>query len=456
MGVGEKHSRMRWLWGLCVALAVFTAVTAKPAGLGDSDQTELELESEFISELLTNLLVPAERQAREIADEQDEEEVVEITEVETAEGEAMEDSEALKEAKKVEVSRFNNYIDAIYRRMNAALKAKLMDPMELNLDEKPKKNDVKKGKLEKTRVLREALDEEDTEIDEDSLGEAAKAEEEDGEARGMKGRKKERSKEERLAEKNDRRARKKKKSDAKDKKKAMKEKKMKAREKKKEMKKKMEMKAKKSKDTKEKKMEAKRKRKNKDVRESRSNRKNKNKKKGQNKNKNKPTNKRKNNNKRGKDSMRNNEKKARKGNDGKDEKMVGSLSGIATMIREGDVAVVDEETHKVVTSEFRVGPLQLQVSKIYGRGKARTVKTAKAITDVMSGTLVLKVKPDGTAHVKKVVFKKPENVEVKGKLSENDPRSLNYLRNSVNKMRPLAAMKVLKTARYVLKSPNAN
>merc|ERR1712141_225762 len=196
--------------------------------------------------------------------------------------------------------------------------------------------------------------------------------------------------------------------------------------------------------------------KNKDVRESRSNRKNKNKKKGQNKNKNKPTIKRKNNNKRGKDSMRNNEKKARKGNDGKEEKMVGSLSGIATMVRDGDGTVVDEETHKVVTSEFSVGPLQLQVSKIYGRGKARTVKTAKAITDVMSGTLVLKVKPDGTAHVKKVVFKKPENVEVKGKLSENDPRSLNYLRNSVNKMRPLAAMKVLKTARYVLKSPSSN
>merc|ERR1712088_139529 len=207
--------------------------------------------------------------------------------------------------------------------------------------------------------------------------------------------------------------------------------------------KKMELKAKKSKEPKEKKMEAKRNRKNKVERESRSNRKNKDKKKGQNKNK--KTNKQK----------KNTEKKARKGSDGKDEKMVGSLSGIATMMRDGDVTVVDEETHKVVTSEFSVGPLQLQVSKIYGRGKARTVKTAKAITDVMSGTLVLKVKPDGTAHVKKVVFKKPENVEVKGKLSDNNPRSLNYLRNSVNKMRQLAAMKILKTARYVLKSPSS-
>merc|ERR1711878_73678 len=235
MGVGEKHSRMRWLWGLCVALAVFTAVTAKPAGLGDPDQTDLELESEFITELLTNLLVPAERQGREIADEQDEEEVVEITEVETAEveGEAMEDSEALKEAKMVEVSRFNNYIDAIYRRMNAALKAKLMDPMELNLDEKAKKNEAKKGKSEKTRVLREALDEEDTEADVDRMGKPAKTEKKAGKMKGM-------SKEERLAEKKRRRERKKKKNEAKDKKNEMKEKKMNAKEKKKEMKEKKE------------------------------------------------------------------------------------------------------------------------------------------------------------------------------------------------------------------------
>merc|ERR1711953_908388 len=152
------------------------------------------------------------------------------------------------------------------------------------------------------------------------------------------------------------------------------------------------------------------------------------------------------------DTKKNNKGK-NKARDDKSEKMVGSLSGIATMERAGDVKVEDEDNHKVVSSEFSVGPLQLQVSKIYGKGKARTVKTAKAVTEVMTGTLVLKVKPDGTAHVKKVVFKKPENVEVKGKLSENNPRSLNSMRNSVNKMRPLAAMKILKTARYVLKSP---
>merc|ERR1712165_586521 len=388
-------------------------------------------EAEFITELLTKLLVPAAREGRQIDEEQDEEEVVEVAEAEMAEveGEAMEDSEALKEAKKVEVSRFNNYIDAIYRRMNAALKAKLMDPMELNLDEKAKKNEGKKGKSgKKSRVLRQVEEEdedenedgEETEVAVDRLGKAAKKG--GNKKNGKKGKGK--SKDERQAEKQRKKDLKKKKKDGKGKN-----------------------------------AQAKNKRKNKkSQRESRSGHKNKKNVNNKNKNKNKKDSNKKGKGK-GKNARKNNNaksKKGRKDSEGKGEKMVGSLSGIASMERKGDVKVMDEENHKVVTSEFSVGPLQLQVSKIYGRGKARTVKTAKAITDVMSGTLVLKVKPDGTAHVKKVVFKKPENVEVKGKLSENDPRSLNYLRNSVNKMRPLAALKVLKTARYVLKSPNAN
>merc|ERR1712217_880823 len=283
--------------------------------------------------------------------------------------------------------------------------------MELNLDEKVKKTPDKKKSGKKSRVLRHVEEEdedenedgEETEVAVDRLGKAAKKG--GNKKNGKKGKGK--SKDERQAEKQRKKDLKKKKKDGKGKN-----------------------------------AQAKNKRKNKkSQRESRSGHKNK-----------------KNGNGKGKNARKNNNaksKKGRKDSDGKGEKMVGSLSGIASMERKGDVKVMDEENHKVVTSEFSVGPLQLQVSKIYGRGKARTVKTAKAITEVMSGTLVLKVKPNGTAHVKKVVFKKPENVEVKGKLSENDPRSLNYLRNSVNKMRPLAAMKVLKTARYVLKSPAA-
>lgn len=130
----------------------------------------------------------------------------------------------------------------------------------------------------------------------------------------------------------------------------------------------------------------------------------------------------------------------------------GSLSGIATLRRSGPVEITEEEDHKIISSEFSVGPLQLEVSKSFGEAKARQVKTAKASTDVMKGVMVLKVKTDGSAHVKKVVFKKPEHVDVSGSLSAKERKSETQLRNSFNRSRGLAAQRLLKTARYVLKN----
>jgi len=413
---------MRWLLGLCLAVTVFSRVAAKPAALQEDHDQEVDLEAEIMNQLLNKLLIPSQREAREMMDAENDEDDMETADAKmeidmaeaTEEGDAkaLGDSEALREAKQMEVARFNNYIDAIYRRMNAALKAKLMDPMELNLDEKVKKNSEDKKKAKKSRVLREAVEDDDVDdqevdIEVDRMG---KPSNKGGKKKKGKGKSKEERQAERQKKKNLRKKKEEKDKSAKEKRRALK------------------------KDKKEKK----KKNAKKSNRESRS---------GQKNNKNDKKKKARKNNK-GKNKARKQDTR-----DGKSEKMVGSLSGIATMERAGDVKVEDEDNHKVVSSEFSVGPLQLQVSKIYGKGKARTVRTAKAVTEVMSGTLVLKVKPDGTAHVKKVVFKKPENVEVKGKLSENNPRSLNSMRNSVNKMRPLAAMKILKTARYVLKSP---
>merc|ERR1712045_379103 len=130
----------------------------------------------------------------------------------------------------------------------------------------------------------------------------------------------------------------------------------------------------------------------------------------------------------------------------------GSLSGIATLRRSGAVEITVEEDHKIISSEFTVGPLQLEVSKTFGEAKERQVKTAKASTDVMKGVMVLKVKADGSAHVKKVVFKKPNHVDVSGSLSAKERKSETQLRNSFNRSRGLAAQKILKTARYVLKN----
>merc|ERR1712038_1102793 len=124
--------------------------------------------------------------------------------------------------------------------------------------------------------------------------------------------------------------------------------------------------------------------------------------------------------------------------DSDDGKARGSLSGIATLRRSGAVEITVEEDHKIISSEFTVGPLQLEVSKSFGEAKERQVKTAKASTDVMKGVMVLKEKAD--------------HVDVSGSLSAKERKSETQLRNSFNRSRGLAAQKILKTARYVLKN----
>merc|ERR1712241_775566 len=173
MGSRRKTtSKMRWLLGVFLAVTVLSRVAAKPAVPQEEDQ-DMDLENEIMTQLLNKLLIPSQREAREMVDAENDENEMETLDAEMktdmaeakdedeGEAKALEDSEALREAKLMEVARFNNYIDAIYRRMNAALKAKLMDPMELNLDEKVKKNSEDKKKAKKSRVLREAVEDDD-------------------------------------------------------------------------------------------------------------------------------------------------------------------------------------------------------------------------------------------------------------------------------------------------------
>merc|ERR1712207_10660 len=71
-----------------------------------------------------------------------------------------------------EIARFNNYMDAIYRRMNAALRAKLMDPMVLNMNAKVGKKEKKdkKKRVERSADLEEDEDEEEDESEVDRMG----------------------------------------------------------------------------------------------------------------------------------------------------------------------------------------------------------------------------------------------------------------------------------------------
>merc|ERR1712004_881060 len=99
--------------------------------------------------------VEEEGEARDLDNE--EEEQTNLVDVASDKEEAV---EAVSSNDPQEIARFNNYMDAIYRRMNAALRAKLMDPMVLNMNAKVAKK-YKKDK--KKRVERSADLEEDDE-----------------------------------------------------------------------------------------------------------------------------------------------------------------------------------------------------------------------------------------------------------------------------------------------------
>merc|ERR1711910_284146 len=162
-----------------VALAILLPA---PAILQPLDQAVLE-EQEQMKELLTSMFIDNHREgrdleedmgeARDMDDENEDQSNLVDNEADTEEG-----VEVVSSKNPQEIARFNNYMDAIYRRMNAALRAKLMDPMVLNMNAKVAKKD-KKDKKDKKRVERSADLEEDEEEDEvDRMGEVEEEEEE--------------------------------------------------------------------------------------------------------------------------------------------------------------------------------------------------------------------------------------------------------------------------------------
>jgi len=315
-------------------------------------------------------------------------------------------SSLVKEENPAEIERFNAYQDAILRRINAALKAKLMDPMVLNLNGKKSKKSkkerkakgLKKGKREGKSLTEEDEEEVDEVEEEEEAGEERAMKKKEKKKGGMKGKGK------------------KKKNNNKGGKLSAEEKKAKAEEKK------ARAEARKSKHKDQKKHKE-----NKDEEMLARSRWNKH--------------------------SRSDKKGKKEKEDFTEGKTLATLSGIATLRRSGDVEVMNAESHKIVKSKFNVGPLQLEVKKTVGKGKGRSVKTAKAITEKLSGKIVIKVKPDGTSHVRSVVFMKPEEVDVRGTLGDKKRSDL-FLKRSIGQVRPVAAQRVLKMARYVMKSPS--
>merc|ERR1719476_560165 len=113
-----------------------------------------------------------EGEARDMDNKEEEE--TNLVDVESDNEEAV---EAVSSNDPQEIARFNNYMDAIYRRMNAALRAKLMDPMVLNMNAKVAKKDKKDKKKRVERSADMEEDEDEDEVEVDRMGEVEEPEE---------------------------------------------------------------------------------------------------------------------------------------------------------------------------------------------------------------------------------------------------------------------------------------
>merc|ERR1712014_501522 len=143
----ESSQRM----GRLVLWLALAGLLPAPATLQPLDQAVLE-EHEQMKELLIRMFVDNHREGRDLDEEEEgeardldneEEEQSNLVDEESDNEEAV---EAVSSTDPQEIARFNNYMDAIYRRMNAALRAKLMDPMVLNMNAKVAKKDKKDKK----------------------------------------------------------------------------------------------------------------------------------------------------------------------------------------------------------------------------------------------------------------------------------------------------------------------
>jgi len=139
----------------------------------------------------------------------------------------------------------------------------------------------------------------------------------------------------------------------------------------------------------------------------------------------------------------------------------GSLHGMSTLKRLGDVSIHIHESHRTISCPFALGPLELKISKTLGSGRKKRTKSATATTDLMLGMMDLKIDRDsGQTEITNVVFDEPGGVSVKGSIT----RRVNDLKRRKDKVKVVdspfklvlaskAAQGIKKVARLVVASP---
>ncbi|CAB3229999.1 unnamed protein product [Arctia plantaginis] len=90
----------------------------------------------------------------------------------------------------------------------------------------------------------------------------------------------------------------------------------------------------------------------------------------------------------------------------------GTLYGLSSLRRTGDVAVSIMSNYTSVKSNFAVGPLILRVQKEVGRGAKKDIRSATATTAEMVGKLTLRINNEGIASLHTIKVLQPKQVRV--------------------------------------------
>ncbi|XP_030239274.1 uncharacterized protein LOC108652562 isoform X2 [Drosophila navojoa] len=133
------------------------------------------------------------------------------------------------------------------------------------------------------------------------------------------------------------------------------------------------------------------------------------------------------------------------------QKAEGSLSGLASLKRVGNVKVISdaEGRNSTIKARFTLGPLTLRVEKSFKRGSVRNVKSATARTNEMIGRIKFSVLDD-RATLMSIKVQQPKQVEVESK--DNHDRTREFVWRRTPKIAKLVNEK-LKLAAESLFTP---
>jgi hypothetical protein len=126
----------------------------------------------------------------------------------------------------------------------------------------------------------------------------------------------------------------------------------------------------------------------------------------------------------------------------------GTLYGLSSMRRSGDVRVNAMADFTTVKSNFILGPLILKVEKQFGKSGRRELRVATARTQEMLGRINLRI-VNGSAVLHSIKVQQPKQVSIQSK--DNHDKTREYLWKRSSHIAHLVSEKLSTAARAMLK-----